>query len=52
MNAKVLKSEWVVAVGEIGNLRARRFWESRLQESQRPSLEATPSVWVAFLKQK
>ena len=52
MNAKVLKSEWVVAVGEIGNLRARRFWENRLQESQRPSLEATPSVWVAFLKQK
>lgn len=48
----MLKSEWVVAVAEIGNTRARHFWENRLAESQRPGVDSTPSVWVAFLKQK
>ena len=42
----------MVAVAEIGNVRARHFWENRLSESQRPAVDATPSVWVAFLKQK
>ena len=61
--AKVLKSEWIVTVAEIGNKKARAFWEKQLPEEKRPSLSDTPSgkelidynyslVWAAFLKQK
>ena len=50
--AKVLKSEWIVTVAEIGNKKARAFWEKQLPEDKRPSLSDTPSVWAAFLKQK
>ena len=41
--AKVLKSEWIVTVAEIGNKKARAFWEKQLPEEKRPSLSDTPS---------
>ena len=40
--AKVLKSEWIVTVAEIGNKKARAFWEKQLPEEKRPSLSDTP----------
>lgn len=41
-----------MAVAEIGNLRARHFWENHLSDNQRPGVDDSPSVWAAFLKQK
>lgn len=43
ISAKVLKSEWIVTVAEIGNKKARAFWEKQLPEEKRPSLSDTPS---------
>ena len=41
--AKVLRPEWVAAAAEIGNKKAKAFWENRLPEEKRPALDASPS---------
>ena len=52
----------MIAVAEIGNKKAKAFWECRLPEDKRPGVDASPSgigrmsesclVWASFLKQK
>ena len=39
----MLRSEWIVTVAEIGNKKAKAFWEAKLTEKERPSLDASPS---------
>ena len=43
ITAKVLRPEWVAAAAEIGNKKAKAFWENRLPEEKRPALDASPS---------
>ena len=43
IHAKVLRSEWIVTMAEIGNKKARAVWEAKLSEKDRPVLDASPS---------
>ena len=62
IKTKPIRCEWVAIAAEIGNRKAKLFWENRLPAGEHPSPDDSSTggspavlsrlVWLQFLRQK